>query len=317
MNIKLVKIAILAAVAVINSNAQIRPTAFEWRATVKALDENSQPVPEAEIIIGFSIASPEGEPISDKIVGQTDTNGVFTAKHTDRSVALGIRAQKQGHYPFWMQHYLGFSPEDHPDRLVPEITVVLKRTVNPIPMYAKPVNLGMPAFEKSVGFDLMAGDWVVPYGNGASVDIILMAHLDKRSENDSDYTLTVSFPNVGDGIQEFRVPPTRFPTEGSALRSPHEAPAENYQPQWVQTSIRRPGQPIQTNRDEKRNYFLRVRTVLEENGKVKSALYGKIYGDFMQFTYYLNPTPNDRNVEFDPKQNLLQGLKSTERVNAP
>ena len=66
-----------------------------------------------------------------------------------------------------------------------------------------------------------------------------------------------------------------------------------------------------------RNYFFRVRTLLDEHGNVKSALYGKIYGDFMQFAYYLNPTPNDRNVEFDPKQNLLHGLKPTEEVTAP
>ena len=48
-----------------------------------------------------------------------------------------------------------------------------------------------------------------------------------------------------------------------------------------------------------------VSTVLDANGNVKSALYGKIYGDFMKFTYYLNPTPNSRNMEFDPKNNLL------------
>ena len=56
---------------------------------------------------------------------------------------------------------------------------------------------------------------------------------------------------------------------------------------------------------------------MDKDGNVKSALYGKIYGGFMQFRYYLNPTPNDRNVEFDPKQNLLQGLKPTEQVTAP
>ena len=62
-----------------------------------------------------------------------------------------------------------------------------------------------------------------------------------------------------------------------------------------------------------------MRTVLDENGNVKSALYGKIYGDPMQmnFRYYLNPTPNDRNIEFDPKQNLLGGLKPVEQVDAP
>lgn len=37
----------------------------------------------------------------------------------------------------------------------------------------------------------------------------------------------------------------------------------------------------------------------------------------LRFTYYLNPTPNDRNVEFDPKRNLFTNLKSDERVTAP
>jgi hypothetical protein len=57
--------------------------------------------------------------------------------------------------------------------------------------------------------------------------------------------------------------------------------------------------------------------VLDEKGNVKSANYGKIYGDFMNFRYCFNPEVNSRNVEFDPKQNLLKGLKSTEQVDAP
>ena len=64
-----------------------------------------------------------------------------------------------------------------------------------------------------------------------------------------------------------------------------------------------------TDTFSKPNYFFRVRTVLDEHGNVKSALYGKIYGDFMQFTYYLNPTPNDHNIEFDPPRNLLGGRR--------
>jgi hypothetical protein len=42
-----------------------------------------------------------------------------------------------------------------------------------------------------------------------------------------------------------------------------------------------------------------------------------MYGDFfchfdfdrkirVSFTYYFNPTPNDRNIEFDPEQNLFE-----------
>ena len=32
---------------------------------------------------------------------------------------------------------------------------------------------------------------------------------------------------------------------------------------------------------------------------------------------YFNPTPNSRNVEFDPKQNLMTNLKPDEGVSEP
>ncbi|MGO9586461.1 MAG: hypothetical protein ACLP2Y_09720 [Limisphaerales bacterium] len=77
------------------------------------------------------------------------------------------------------------------------------------------------------------------------------------------------------------------------------------------------------------NYFFRGRTALDENGKIKSALYGKIYGGIKSFgaatngsfltipACYLNPEPNSRNMEFDPKRNLSKNLKPTEGVSAP
>ena len=65
------------------------------------------------------------------------------------------------------------------------------------------------------------------------------------------------------------------------------------------------------------NFYFRVRTKLDESGNVVSARYGKIYGDLAQFTYYFNPTPNDRNVEFDLKQNLMTNLKPNEGVSQP
>ena len=74
-------------------------------------------------------------------------------------------------------------------------------------------------------------------------------------------------------------------------------------------------------------YFFRVRTKKDDQGKIVSALYGKIYGDInfdffspktiVAFTYYLNPELNSRNMEFDPKQNLFKNLPSLEQVSAP
>ena len=77
--------------------------------------------------------------------------------------------------------------------------------------------------------------------------------------------------------------------------------------------------------DERKCYYFRVRTTRDANGKIVTAHYGKMYGPleirpamrrwghdvskgqggfFISYLYF-NPTPNDRNVEFDPKRNLI------------
>ena len=73
--------------------------------------------------------------------------------------------------------------------------------------------------------------------------------------------------------------------------------------------------------------MFRVRTVLDNEGNITSARYGKIYGPVeygeeerggggVRFIYYLNPTANDRNLEFDPSRNLMPNPGSTP-VNIP
>jgi len=290
------------------------PIEHEWRATVTVLDEASQPVGGANVEIGYYVKPAAGQTeAAEKIYGVTDTNGVFRASHPDtRSISLGFAITKPGYYPTTGGYQLGF--EYDPAIWNRSSTFLLKRVAKPTPMVAKWVNLGMPVLGKPVGFDLMVGDWVPPYGNGIKTDMIFMANLEKRSEDDWDSRLIVSFPNPGDGIQPFRISALE---KDSALRSPHEAFENGYQPQWIKTHSQRPGEPRKYGIDENLNFFFRVRTVLDEKGNVKSANYGKIYGDFMNFRYYFNPEVNSRNVEFDPKQNLLRGLKSTEQVSAP
>ena len=73
----------------------------------------------------------------------------------------------------------------------------------------------------------------------------------------------------------------------------------------------RRGQPSTNNIDSSRVFVLRLRTVLDENGNIKSANYGKIYGDFLgTLTHYFNPTKNDQSLEFDRKRNLLGGVST-------
>src|ERR1700761_7068096 len=96
--------------------------------------------------------------------------------------------------------------EGDPSKWNPVETLVLKKISKPIAMYARRLNTHVPALDKPVGFDLMAGDWIAPYGKGVNTDVLFSGHFDKRADSESDFTLTVSFPKVGDGIQEFTMP---------------------------------------------------------------------------------------------------------------
>ena len=301
--------------------AQTSTTPHTWYVTLKIMDESGNPVAGAKASVGYFVNS---QPASSN--GLTDTNGIFTASNSAASDLneFGFEAEKTGYYTTRMGRML-YPPYD-PVKWNVIQTLILKKIGKPIAMYAKWVNSeprafkknGQPpiTFKKSVGYDLMVGDWVDPYGKGINTDIIFTEEFNKKSVFDYDYKFTISFPKPGDGIQEFTVPDAEF---GSGLRSPHEAPLDDYQPQLVRENFQHPGQVGKSDYDPNRNYFFRVRTALDHDGNVVSARYGKIYGDPIQmnFRYYLNPTPNDRNIEFDPKQNLLGGLRSFEQATAP
>ena len=55
----------------------------------------------------------------------------------------------------------------------PTVDVVIKKIKNPIPMYAKQIEIEIPIKDKAIGFDFEKGDWVSPYGQGACSDIMI------------------------------------------------------------------------------------------------------------------------------------------------
>jgi hypothetical protein len=291
---------ILSLVFASNTFAQSNPDEHEWKATVKVVDENGTPVPRATVKVGYFTNN-----TSVDIAGTCDANGVFEATHTTSTFnyveyALSFGIEKEGYYGTRSKCDLGL-PYDLA-KWNPTVTLLLKKVGKPTAMYAKSItSLRLPELNKAIGYDLMIGDWVGTYGKGVDTDLFFT---EKHTGPNSGYIISVSFPKAGDGIQEFIVPEAE---KGSGLRSAHEAPVDGYQSEILQTAMTNP----------KRNFYFRVRTKLDENGKVVSARYGKIYGDLAQFTYYFNATPNDRNVEFDPKQNLISGLDALEQVTAP
>jgi hypothetical protein len=317
MNFRTLLFTILLATATRGLHAQNDDFSNVWRATIKVVDESGAPVAGADVIAGYFVAPPPGESTAkESIKGVTDSAGLFTASHRDRSSTLGFRAQKEDYYPTDRDYSLGYPTEYNAVKWSPSLTLVLRRIGQPIPMYAKRIHGGPPTLREPVGYDLTIGDWIGPYGKGQRGDITFTREFTDKSPYDYESKLTISFPNPGDGIQEIiRQEPIH---EGSFLKSPHEAPTGGYQPQLLKEEGAHPGQERkEPDNNPNRIYLIRVQTFFDQNGHVKSALYGKIYGDFMEFSYYLNPTPNSLNLEFDPQQNLLKNLKDIDQVKAP
>lgn len=291
-----------------HAQAPAMPAVFgphQWTADIKVVGKDGNPIAGANVSVAYDVPTKpfSSQPTFGEVKGVTDTNGMFTTSHTDTSLGLGIVVQKPGYYATHAGQQFYFSEKNRH----PTFTLLLKKIINPTPMYAKRIlSLRLPEFNKAIGYDLMVGDWVAPYGKGVNSDILFT---EMNTNAQSGYILSVSFPRLGDGIQEFDAPSLiQEATNGvSDLKSSHNAPLHGYHPQYVETQAPNPN----------RNFYFRVRTVLDSNGHVKSALYGKIYGDLAQFSYYLDPTPNNRNVEFDPGHNLLGGLHSFEQVSTP
>lgn len=211
-----------------------------------------------------------------------------------------------------------------------EIKAVLKPIKNPIPMHAydntgamaKIVNI--PEFDREYGFDLMIAEALPPLGKGKIADFKFTIRGHHHGIHNYGMTINIVFANPEDGVVEFLTPQRSALREpamiGSAFISSYDAPEAGYI-----RDIKRGLKRIELEKhhesdvDFRRNFYFRTRTKIDPEGRIISAHYGKIYGDF-QFeaankdwgyvatlallTTYFNPTPNDRNVEFDPKNNL-------------
>jgi len=294
------------------------------KLTLKIVDENDVPVEGADIGAHFEMHEGNG------IEGTSNTSGLFAmAGKTRWKMHYGVR--KNGYYSSSGEYAFGnqgeFAVKDGKwQPWNPEVSVVLRPILNQIPMYAKRVEAVMPAEDEAVGYDLAVGDWVSPYGSGQHRDLALL--LSRRFTSDHDYegSLTLMFTEKFDGVvlnhevigaSEFMFP--RYATEMGYLSTLSYKTGEN--PVSGYYGTRRSGDKV--------SYSLRIRSKVDKEGDLKEALYGKIVGPVrligvarkspakVIFTYYLNPTFNDLNLEFDPKKNLLKGLRPTEVVRQP
>ena len=128
--------------------------------------------------------------------------------------------------------------------------------------------------------------------------------------------LEIKFPGKEEGI----VVVDRDYVPYCELKMPHQAYEKGYAPAQVWT---KENWGMAEPQSEK-GYFLRTRVKLDEAGKIVSANYAKIIEEIkidprgrIEFAYVFNPTPNERNLEFDPSKNLFGKLSMDEEVRTP
>ena len=308
------------------------------KMTIKVLNESGQPIEGATAGLTFSYTPTGGSPKTSSSKGLTDVNGLFVGTG-DSIQYFTYWATKEGYYSttkkFRLSKITGIPGFRSWEPWNQTIEVVLKKKENPIAMYAVRMKSKdskylptFPFLDRFVGYDLVAGDWMTPHGQGTHRDIMFkFEKYHAKGRTDHHVKLTMAFSNEGDGLLSYYTDPNR----GSKLRLPHHAPITGYEPQLVIDKHRTKTKILSGAFRDDQNYFFRIRTEKDNKGNIISALYGKIYdpielglfiGDknptgSVFFDYYLNPTSNDTNVEFDPKKNLFKDLTVNEEVSMP
>ena len=315
--------------------------------TLHVLNQDGNPIKNTEIEANFSYCNHD-------LCKRTDENGYVTFESdavTD--VLFTNRQYNTWRTPNVIDHYYStlIHKEFHsPSKNVidgkwmpwnPTIEFVLKERVNPIPMYAtsRLNELKIPLLNTWCGFDMTVNDWVSPHGSGSHADIEVCYQWDgSDGKNYNGSTLEIRFPDEKAGYYTFQYHYDKYGRSQHSFISPyHAAPTNTFNPKMSfsdtlvfkkDSASDRVYKRIQSNHMKRgTGYIFRTRTRLDENGNLIGAHYGKIYpttdalfrrsrkgNGFLTLRYYLNPTENDTNLEYDPKHNLfMDKVKPSER----
>jgi hypothetical protein len=215
-NVKSFILVFLFAGTLLAQDQIVRPQA---QLTFRVHTDENQPVAGAQVgMATFDHRVPGelfGTDVHANVTGITDNDGMVTLSMPSLDGKFGYGATKSGYYRSSGDSYqCKITKNNKWQPWNPTIDLVLKPIINPTPMYARrigqlPEALSVPVLDAPVGFDLMAADWVTPYGKGSVGDLIFTVteSVPFTGVNQPfDVTATVSFSNTGDGIQSVRAP---------------------------------------------------------------------------------------------------------------
>jgi hypothetical protein len=302
---------------------------------LRIIDEDYRPIPDANLRIILARQNDPRDSSCQLVEDKTGADGTFSfSAKADMSLSR-IDVFKDGFYPC-----LFMETQDGIYSMEPKqsYTFGMPRRHRPTSLHARKVNItskpGQLPENTWLGYDFEKGAFVSPHGKGEIADIRFHLSSSKvgprvtpeemardranpdlqkwteldftRLHNDWKFALQVAFPEPGSGII---AEPRNWPY--CQLRMPPFAPEGGYLPSLEMKLTSRGPFPYAADRDYP-GYFLRTRVKLAPDGTIASAHYTKIVGSLdyvhhqLTFTYYYNPTPNDRGLELAPGKNVFK-----------
>ena len=275
----------------------------------------------AKAKIIYHVTDDNGKPLSNQQVGfswqndyprkqwggyaTTDTNGmVIVQDKVGSQMTIGVSQE----YYYGSGDRVVFYARDGISPLVKDgkwqpygehRPLVMKRKKNPVDgstlVYTV---IGVPVTNVWLGLDMETFKWVKPYGDGSHSDMLLRFNSDPINKYEVNWaTMDVSFTN--NPCAGFYI----LPKDGfSEMKSVYHADTNMAYRTEITYSIGR--LPKDDNLLDEGHYMVfRTRTTVDDDGKLVSAHYGKIYGRWGIWRgtrarmMFFNTTSNDTNLE--------------------
>ena len=203
--------------------------------TVEVVSEEGEPIPGALVHIAYPTDTPaQTRGAWSKELSNEHGIYAFSAKVYSQVV---VAVEKEGYYRSLIK----------PEIMVPDsqgyrkpvdthVKITLREIRDPVPMYARQLDMDLLVVGEPIGFDLFVHDWVAPHGKGTHVDLLFELGGSFRDRIDQDSTLRLVFPGQGNGMIAF----DRSQYADSEFKSPYMAPADGYNNEWIFRKTRYP-----------------------------------------------------------------------------
>ena len=285
------------------------------KETIRVGDSTGRPVAEAVVKVGYE----QGSTGKVKVyTGVTDPTGNWTVEGYCSRFA-NYRITKEGYYRTCFEKHLFSRDYADVNRRIsdgrwqpwnPTVDVLLKEKRNPTPLFLVESRRFIVPMDKSAGIDLVAGDLIHPFGKGLTADIFI--HISPKISSDGHpgraHELRIAVPYDDGGLISL------LQDIDSQMKSVYNAPKNGYQ--QTTTFLRSrdntgSGSMYDMAIAQDEYIVFRIRVEKDERGTITKSRYGKIYrmkfGDegkdgqtaYVLFDYFLNPTDNDINLEWN------------------